>query len=250
MNPSRLALGTTPLNVLRQLCLQEMLAGLCESYGSVISLAVYVGILAGDEDADTRIASSVAAIKSEFDRCSCHSNAARPLTRSADQMWWCDIVCTTALPANRPRSILAQNCVCRLEAAGACQLEILVVSERLQDQVCTCLRFTVGVSCESGPVSNYQCRCQTRPHLGCTLTGKSAALLSVHGTAALCAGGGAPVPHQRAAQPGAAECAHGAGHAGGPGPAGRRRPESPRQRPAAVSHLKIDTSPWHGLVHA
>lgn len=51
------------------LIMQEMLAGLCESYGSVISLAVYVGVVAGDADAGTSIARTVAAVKSEFDRC-------------------------------------------------------------------------------------------------------------------------------------------------------------------------------------
>jgi hypothetical protein len=72
MPSSRLALGTVQHAVRIP---QEMLAGLCESYGSVISLAVYVGVLAGDEDAETRIASSVAAVKSEFDRYPCHRQA-------------------------------------------------------------------------------------------------------------------------------------------------------------------------------
>lgn len=49
---------------------QEMLAGLCESYGSVISLAVYVGVLAEDKlAAESQIAATVAAVKTEFDRC-------------------------------------------------------------------------------------------------------------------------------------------------------------------------------------
>ena len=72
--PSRLAPGTIEHAVRTP---QEMLSGLCESYGSIISLAVYVGVLTGDADAETRIASSVAAVKSEFDRYPCHRQTLR-----------------------------------------------------------------------------------------------------------------------------------------------------------------------------
>ena len=48
---------------------QAMIAGLCRSYGSVISLAVYVGILADDPAAAAAtLAAATAALKDEFDR--------------------------------------------------------------------------------------------------------------------------------------------------------------------------------------
>lgn len=47
---------------------QAMIAGLCESYGSVVSLAVYVGMLADDPNAAAAIANSTEAIRKEFDR--------------------------------------------------------------------------------------------------------------------------------------------------------------------------------------
>lgn len=48
--------------------LQDMIAGLCESYGSVISLVVYVGVLAGDVFAHNVIANSISAVQAEFNR--------------------------------------------------------------------------------------------------------------------------------------------------------------------------------------
>lgn len=50
--------------------LQGMIAGLCESYGSVISLATYVHVLTEDADrADTIVGRATADLRAEFDRC-------------------------------------------------------------------------------------------------------------------------------------------------------------------------------------
>ncbi len=48
---------------------RSMIAGLCASYASVISLAVYVSVLADDPAAAAAIAIATAAIGAEFDRC-------------------------------------------------------------------------------------------------------------------------------------------------------------------------------------
>lgn len=50
--------------------LQGMIAGLCESYGSVISLATYVHVLTEDLDkADSIIGRATAEVRAEFERC-------------------------------------------------------------------------------------------------------------------------------------------------------------------------------------
>lgn len=47
---------------------QHMLEGLCRSWESVISLAYFVGVLAGEADAEAKIAADMAAIRAEHDR--------------------------------------------------------------------------------------------------------------------------------------------------------------------------------------
>ena len=57
---------------------QGMIAGLCESYGSVISLATYVHVLTEDLDkADSIIGRATAEVRAEFERCRLAWRAAR-----------------------------------------------------------------------------------------------------------------------------------------------------------------------------